>query len=406
LNGRQGGLPHAGYGQLMQVAAAMFRPQELQRLAPRCHATAGAADPSHAERLNGQNLQSGDSQQDCEPLSLDPLAATEAIAYDFLTKGGKHSRPFITLAAYQALADGAGVAASLSPNFRQKNSGPQKLGEPDLHELPDAVKRCALSIETFHKASLVHDDIEDDDEFRYGAPTLHRKFGTPTAINVGDYLIGMGYRLVSREAKTLGPEVVGDILDHIADAHMKLSEGQGAELIWRDSHNKQLTPHDTLRIYALKTAPAFEAALHTGLRLAGPTEHYVETIRRFAHDLGVAFQIINDLNDWQGDNHNKLRAAGDIIGGRPTLLWAVALAGLAAEKRNRLEALVNESPLADDRLREIRRLYEEAGAFQQASRLVEKYQGRAETLAAQIEPEPLRRLFYYLIDMVLERRQM
>ena len=173
----------------------------------------------------------------------------------------------------------------------------------------------------------------------------------------------MGYRLVIREAKTLGAEVVADILDHIADAHMKLSEGQGAELIWRDSHNKQLTPQDTLRIYALKTAPAFEAALHTGLRLAGPTERYVEPIRRFAHDLGVAFQIINDLNDWHGDNHNKLRPAGDVIGGRPTLLWAVALAGLTGEQRARLQAMVEEQPLDEPMLREIRRLYEEAGAF-------------------------------------------
>ena len=67
-----------------------------------------------------------------------------------------------------------------------------------------------MSIETFHKASLVHDDIEDDDAFRYGAETIHRQYGIPTAINVGDYLIGMGYRLVSRESKTLGPEAVSD----------------------------------------------------------------------------------------------------------------------------------------------------------------------------------------------------
>ena len=80
-----------------------------------------------------------------------------------------------------------------------------------------------MSIETFHKASLVHDDIEDDDAFRYGDETLHRKYGTPTAINVGDYLIGLGYRLVSREAKTLGAETVADILDRLADAHLKLS---------------------------------------------------------------------------------------------------------------------------------------------------------------------------------------
>jgi geranylgeranyl pyrophosphate synthase len=342
----------------------------LERLAPRLR-----GGPSLAQ-LNGQGVG-----------GLDPVAGTEAIAYDFLAKGGKHSRPFITLAAYQAL-----TAEQAAP-----------AGTPPI--LPDAVKRCALSIETFHKASLVHDDIEDDDEFRYGAPTLHRKYGTSTAINVGDYLIGMGYRLVSREAKTLGPEVVSDILEQIADAHVKLSEGQGAELIWRDSHNKRLTPQDALQIYALKTAPAFAAALHTGLRLAAPTDRYVDIIKRFAHDLGVAFQIINDLNDWHGDNHNKLQAAGDIIGGRPTLLWAAALAGLSAERQKRLESLVTDLPLADGSLHEIRRLYEEAGAFQQAARLVEKHQERAEALAAQIEPEPLRRLFYYLIEMVLQRRQ-
>ena len=61
---------------------------------------------------------------------------------------------------------------------------------------PRWIRRAALSIEAFHKASLVHDDIEDDDIFRYGRATLHRQYGVGTAINVGDYLIGLGYRLV------------------------------------------------------------------------------------------------------------------------------------------------------------------------------------------------------------------
>jgi geranylgeranyl pyrophosphate synthase len=94
----------------------------------------------------------------------------------------------------------------------------------------------------------VHDDIQDDDDFRYGVPTLHRAYGTATAINIGDYLIGLGYRLVSHEAKSLGYDVVGDILDRLAEAHLRLSEGQGAELLWRDSRNKQLTSADALRI--------------------------------------------------------------------------------------------------------------------------------------------------------------
>ena len=85
---------------------------------------------------------------------LDPIAGTEAIAYDFLAKGGKHSRPFITLAVYDAL------------DRRRRHAG--RRAPSRWPPLPDAVKRAAMSIETFHKASLVHDDIEDDDQFRYG----------------------------------------------------------------------------------------------------------------------------------------------------------------------------------------------------------------------------------------------
>ncbi|HWL75097.1 MAG TPA: polyprenyl synthetase family protein, partial [Burkholderiaceae bacterium] len=281
------------YVQLMSCAAGLFEPAELARLAPRKRSKLCRPE------TNGNGAP-----------GTDPIAGTEAIAYDFLARGGKHSRPFITLAVYDALSRS-------SNGFH---------GRTDRTcALPDAVKRTALSIETFHKASLVHDDIQDDDQFRYGEATLHRKYGTPTAINVGDYLIGLGYRLVSRESKTLGADAVSDILDRLADAHMKLSEGQGAELLWRDSLDKRLTSSDALNIYALKTAPAFEAALYAGLRLAGPVSAGADLVSQFARNLGIAFQILNDLNDWDGDDHNKLSAAGDTIGGRPTVLWALAL---------------------------------------------------------------------------------
>ncbi len=179
------------YMHLMRSAVNMFEEMELNRLAPRSRKSA-----------NG---------------SPDPLERHETIAYEWLAQGGKRSRPFITLAAYDALKGGAGT-----------------LSADDLNA-PDSVKRTALAIETFHKASLVHDDIEDDDTFRYGRETLHRQYGVGTAINVGDYLIGLGYRLVSRDRKELGGDVAADILDKLADAHLKLSEGQGAELLWRDA---------------------------------------------------------------------------------------------------------------------------------------------------------------------------
>ena len=359
------------YIHLMRTASSMFEADQLDHLAPRLR-----GGPRLTE-VNGRGAG-----------GLDPIACTEAIAYDFLSKGGKHSRPFITLATYDAL-DGA--KATLP-------DGAARCGE-----LADAVLRAAMSIETFHKASLVHDDIEDDDGYRYGHETLHRKYGTPTAINVGDYLIGLGYRLVSRETEALGHEAVADIVNTLADAHMRLSEGQGAELIWRDSREKQLKPIDALKIYALKTAPAFEAAVLTGIRLAGEMSEYTKPVGQFARHLGVAFQILNDLKDWNGDDDNKLGAGLDVLGGRPTVLLALALEGLDGDECAELLRLIDRECPTEGDIDRVRMLYASAGVFEKADRLVGKYQDRAEEIADEIESEELRRLFYYLIDTVLDR---
>ncbi|HUV38416.1 MAG TPA: DUF116 domain-containing protein, partial [Planctomycetota bacterium] len=105
----------------------------------------------------------------------DPMHGAERIARAWLLAGGKRFRPFVTLASYAAMTLGE---AALHP-------------EADLTDaFPEVVQRAAVAVEAIHKASLVHDDIEDDDAYRYGRQTLHRRWGIPTAINVGDYLVG------------------------------------------------------------------------------------------------------------------------------------------------------------------------------------------------------------------------
>jgi geranylgeranyl pyrophosphate synthase len=349
----------------------MFEPDELERLVPRLRGG------PRLSQVNGQGA-----------AALDPIAATEAIAYDFLSKGGKYSRPFITLAAYDALTGG----------HCARPDGAEHVGR----KLTDAVCHAAVSIESFHKASLVHDDIQDGDEFRYGQPTLHIEHGVPTAINVGDYLIGLGYRLVSRDVGTLGADTAADILNKLADAHTKLSEGQGAELVWRDSRDKRLSPEEALNIYALKTAPAFEAALYSGLRLAGPADHYAQPVAELARHLGIAFQILNDLQDWNGDDFNKLTLGGDVLGGRPTVLWALALEGLDDADRAELERLVADGSATPAVFAKIRRLFQAAGAFEKALQLVQKHRAQAERVADALAPDALRLLAHHLIETVLE----
>jgi len=368
---RAGPVETRSYVHLLRTAVAMFQPDELERLVPRSRPR-----PSLSE-TDGRGLE-----------AMEPLSSTELVAYDFLLKGGKRLRPFITLAAYDAMNGAAG-------------SGPE--GARNVAQLPDAVKRVALAMEVFHKASLVHDDVEDDDPFRYGHPAVHRKYGTPVAINVGDYLIGLGYRLIASERASLGAEAVVDVLARLGEAHTRLCEGQGAELAWRDGPARRLTPLEALKIYALKTAPAFEAALYAGLRLAGPARAYRQPVARFARHLGVAFQILNDLDDWDGDPTNKRHAGTDVLGGRPTVLWALALEGLSTPGRDELESLVADAAGDEEAtIDRVGRLYDEAGAYAKAAGLVAKHRQRARETADDVQPDHLRRLLHYFVDTILD----
>ena len=316
-----------------------------------------------------------------------PLGKTEDVAYDWLANGGKRFRPFITLATYDAATGGSAVNGGIA-------------GETEV-DVSDDVARVAMAIEAFHKASLVHDDIQDDDLFRYGRETLHRSEGLGPAINIGDYLIGLGYRLVNSCRDELGTDVACDVLDSMAAAHIKLCDGQGAEMAWQHAPDWEITPLDALQIYALKTSPAFEAALYAGLRMAGDVAAYEEMIPQFARHLGVGFQVLNDLKDWQGDGDNKLVAGQDALALRPTVLLAFALDGATDAQRQEIREVYESRGDDQMRIARLRRLFSQVGAFEKAEAIVDKSRDRAEALADAVESDPLRRLLYFLVDTVL-----
>mgnify|MGYP005839865681 CR=1 FL=1 len=394
------------YLHLMRLAARMFDAEQLREMTSLLAESAQLPRP----RPEPAGIDSGD----VAPI-VGLLDGTEALALDFLRAGGKHSRPFITLAVYDAMLGG-------------KATGPE--GAAVAAAMPAHVRRIALAIEVFHKASLVHDDVEDDDLVRYGQPTIHHRFGPAVAINVGDFLIGLGYRLIGHPSADVPAESAADLLRLFSSAHMQLSQGQGAELIWRDGADKHLEPFDALRIYALKTAPAFEAAILAGTRLAGPIDSGLkEAVERYSRHLGVAFQILNDLDDWSEDSLRQAgppditdaatRAEGaapivqegaprakrgsDVLAGRPTILWALAWQRLSSAERRWL----SESPAAESRsawLAQAAECFSRTGAFERAASLVVKHHRRAIEAADGMEPEPLRFFLRFLADAILDRR--
>jgi len=234
-----------------------------------------------------------------EPASLDSImgksqGGSEAIAREWLGRAGKRWRPFLTVASYQAMR-----------------------AEP-VAAIPDRVKKIAVAIECFHKASLIHDDIEDNDAARYGEKTLHEEHGVAVALNVGDLLIGEGYRLIA--ASGAEPEQIVAMLAVSAEGQRQLCHGQGAELEWARRPGP-LTTLQVLDIFRRKTAPAFEVALRLGALCGGVDEHdeVADTLRAYSEALGIAYQIRDDLSDL-----GERGETNDIDGLRPSLLLAVA----------------------------------------------------------------------------------
>ena len=318
-----------------------------------------------------------------------PVAFTENIAYEWLSKGGKRFRPFITLAAWHA-------ASSDTSAMNIGNETP---------EIPDAVARVAMAIEAFHKASLVHDDIQDDDQYRYGRETLHRQHGAGHAINIGDYLIGLGYRLI-HAARELSPEVAIDVLNSMSTAHIRLCDGQGAEMAFQQSPDWNLTPLDALQIYSLKTSPAFEAALYAGLRMADHPLANTDLVPQFCRHVGVAFQVLNDLKDWSGDTDNKLVAGQDALALRPTLLLALALKDANEQQKSELQQILAEAstgPANQKRIDRLRDIFKACDVFDKAEFYVERSREKAEALVAAVEDEQIRNLLQFFIENVLAK---
>lgn len=217
-----------------------------------------------------------------------PNTDAERIGQEWLRTGGKRWRPILTAAVYEA---SGGDIAKIMP--------------------------AAVAVECFHKASLIHDDIEDNDDERYGEPTVHKRYGIPAAINAGDYLIGEGYRLMA--AADFPGEMRAGMVLAAARGHRELCLGQGEELAFC-RRPSPVTESAVLRIYEQKTAAAFEVAVLVGAVAAGVDAATCAQLSAFSRAVGTAYQIRDDIEDFRSVRGR----AADMLSMRPTIFLAVA----------------------------------------------------------------------------------
>lgn len=270
---------------------------------------------------------------------------TERIARDWLMKTGKRWRPYLTVCAHQALQE-----------------------DPDT-EIPLGVMKLAVAVECFHKASLIHDDIEDADHERYGEPTLHEERGLAIALNIGDLLLGEGYRLIGECGAD--PGRMGEMLRIAATGQRNLCLGQGAELNWMNKP-EPLSSAQVLEIFRRKTSPAFEVALRLGTLYAEENDELNDVLQRYSDALGIAYQIRDDLNDWI----DMESATAENL--RPSILLAMAHERASGESKETLAQVWRRAvPYHEVAEAMHKNVMEPRGIHERTRRLMETYKEEA-----------------------------
>ncbi len=291
---------------------------------------------------------------------------TERLAHLSLNRAGKRWRPFLAANAWKAMLDDSEVP------------------------FPADLKKIAVAVECFHKASLIHDDIEDNDDLRYGERTLHAEHGVPVALNVGDLLLGEGYRLI---AETEAPATIrSQMLKIAAEGHRQLCLGQGAELVWANNP-MPLTPVEVVEIHRRKTAPAFEVALRLGAAFAGADDSVHEILTKYSEALGIAYQIRDDLDDVLNPADGD-----DLIAARPSFPLALAYERAKGEDREILEAIWYRRDGAD--VAAAREIIHRLGAVDRSKQMLESYKEEAVRTLMAVQNPSLKGLLRRVISKI------
>lgn len=209
---------------------------------------------------------------------------------------------------------------------------------------PRDALRSAVSLELFHNAFLVHDDVEDGSEDRRGRPTMHALHGVPIAVNVGDAMNVLSIRPLMDNLKPLGHRVTWMVLSEIEHMVRESVEGQAMELGWVHENAINLLPADYLRMILKKTC--WYTCIHPiriGAIIGSDGEVDPDRFNRFGYFMGAAFQIQDDILNLYGEHERYGKEiGGDIWEGKRTLILIHALSTCGPRQRERMRQFLSK----------------------------------------------------------------
>ncbi|GAB4111736.1 MAG: octaprenyl diphosphate synthase [Tibeticola sp.] len=292
------------------------------------------------------------------------VALIDQIAHYIVGAGGKRIRPRLVLLFSQALG----------------------FEGPERHEL-------AAIVEFIHTATLLHDDVVDESSLRRGRATANAVFGNAASVLVGDFLYSRAFQMMVSVDRMR-------VLQVLADATNVIAEGEVLQLM--NMHDPDLAVEDYLRVIRFKTAKLFEASARLGAVLAGSPPELEERCADYGRSLGTAFQLVDDLLDYEGDAKELGKNVGDDLReGKPTLPLLIAMERGSAVERALIRGAIEQGEVL--RLAEIVAIVRRTGALSATREAAEREAEAARRCVEPLPPTPAREALLELCVRAVHR---
>ncbi len=282
-----------------------------------------------------------------------------------ITSGGKRIRPRLVLLSYLAC------------------------GGTDLSNVYD----LGAAVEMVHTATLVHDDINDHSDFRRGKVAVHKKWGRTFALLAGDFLFTKVYELMAPYGNPYNVMM--------SEACVKLVEGETLQA--HVAKTGEIDREIYKKIIARKTASLFEVSTIMGAAAAGASDEIIEAMRVYGYNLGMAFQLVDDILDVIGDAEEMGKPVGlDVAQGRGVVVAEGAANGNGSYQNGGAVAVAQALP-DDDPVKKMMDRMRDSGALELARLQAVEMGERARSALAPLPESEIKEALDQLVDMVIDR---
>ena len=300
----------------------------------------------------------------------EPKSLYEPCSY-ILQSGGKHLRSYLVLLATKA------VGGKFSNAYN-----------------------AALSVEILHNFTLVHDDIMDSADKRRGRETLHIKYDISTAILAGDSLIAVAYKYLLKDSKVNTLNILNTFNQSVLD----VCEGQSLDKEFE--LRSDVTIPEYKKMIQKKTSALIEMCCSIGAQIGGGTKDEINALKIFGKNLGLAFQLKDDLLDIMGDVKDfGKNVGGDLVEGKKTFLFLKAIQIAEGNDKHELQKVVENNGIRKNQISKYKKLYEKLNILEITEKEINRYTNLALKSLNKIEDSDAKENLKWLANSLIDRNK-